>query len=167
MSICWQDLRLDWKKVLMCVPLHKDRPRPDVSSLARIQLRKCIKTFRLHQPSTIWPTRRSIMDGLGSPSSAGTVLLLAAAAALFFPESSTTSFFRAFFFSFFCIGGATSCGALSTDSTAAAFSLSTGFFSFFFSGSTFRSIFGALSKSSGIKLKSFMESAELLTEGYD
>ena len=127
----------------------------------------------IYSPSTMCPTRRSIMEGTGSPSSAG-----AALAPPFFPPcsllppalDSASLFFS--FFSFFCVFSAGCAGEGSALDLAAALVLSSvgalGAFSFFFEGSGFRSNFGAFSRSKKTCLKaSPSDSADVRTNGRD
>ena len=116
--------------------------------------------------STMWPTRRSIIDGTGSPDASSAAALPPPAAFSFFlpPSAASVGFFSFSFFSFldvFASGALASAGALSAGAASLPFlplaagaaeaeagAASLGAFSFFgFGGSALRSTFGAFSRS--------------------
>lgn len=119
---------------------------------------------RADVPSTMCPTRRSIIEGIGDPASS-----VAAGVALGF---SVAFFFSSFpeaasFFSFFLTGLDSGPSAFfAAGAREALFSVDFGAFSFFFVSNVLRSMRGAVEKSRGTMSKAGASaSADLRTDG--
>ena len=119
-------------------------------------------------PSTMCPTRRSIIEGIGDPASSvvgGTAFGFSAAFFFSsFPGTATPSCFP-----FFLTGLVSEPSALFTAGAGEAlFSVDFGGFSFFFVSNALRSMRGAVEKSRGTKSKAGASaSADLRTDGRD
>ena len=145
------------------MPRHKDHRHRGA-----FQLRDCEPMRRENRcedvPSTICPTRKSIIEGIGDPaSSAAAEVALGLSAAFFFSSFPAA----AFCFSFFL-------GALTSERSAlfaagaceALFSMGFGSFSFFLVSKALRSTGGALEKSRGTRSNAgATASADLRTDG--
>ena len=129
-----------------------------------------------HVPSTMCPTRRSIIEGIGAPaSSAAVAVAFALFAAFFFPSFSAAA--PCFSFSFFLEGLTSEFSALFSAAVSAAvragvgealFSVDFVGFSFFLASSALRSTGGALEKSRGTRSNAGASaSADLRTDGRD
>jgi hypothetical protein len=119
---------------------------------------------RADVPSTICPTRRSIIEGIGDPASSATAgVALVFSAAFFFSSFPAT----APCFSFFLTGLVSEPSALDAAGAGEAlFSVDFGGFSFFLVSNALRSMRGAVEKSRGTKLKAGASaSADFRTDG--
>lgn len=120
--------------------------------------KKRITTLSEVIPSTIWPTRRSIIEGMGSPLSSALVAPLFSTGffafgsfSFFWVDFSEGAEVACFFGGLASAAGLAGCaaGVLEVEAGAASVALA-----FFFGGSAFLSILGILSRSNGTTVNS-------------